>query len=95
MCELYDLRKNALAAKWRSGELSGGEMTTRRNNLAAKSPIGQVSSGKMSSSEKSGGETSGGERSGGEMSCHRPDHQKVSGLTACIFIPSNQSVRHA
>ena len=66
--------------------MSFGEMSARRNVLAAKCPSGEMSfgemsarrnflaakcpSGEMSSGEMSGGEVSGGEMSGGEMSGH-------------------------
>ena len=45
--------------------MSFGEMSARRNVIAAKCPSGEMSGGEMS-----GGELSGGEMSGGEMSGH-------------------------
>ena len=51
-----------------SAEMSFGELSARRNVLAAK-----CSNGEMSRGEMSGGEMSGGEMSGGKMSGHHAD----------------------
>ena len=61
-----DRRRNVIAAKCQSGEMSFGEISARRKVLEAQCP-----SDEMSGSEKSGGEMSGDEITGGEMSGQR------------------------